>query len=134
MYCFDTDTLSISIWPNPPAHLVRRLARVEPTDQCTTSVTVGELLYGVAKRGGPRISTRVRDLVRAVQTVVPFDVAAAEVYGPLRADLERAGRPLDERDLMIASICLARDLTLVTGNVRHFDRVPGLRVEYWLES
>ncbi len=58
--------------------------------------------------------------------MLPFDEAAAEAYGPLRARLEAAGRPLDEPDPRIASIALARDLTLVTGNVRHFDRVPDL--------
>ena len=46
--------------------------------------------------------------------------------------LEAVGRPLEDADLQIAAICLAHDLTLVTGNVRHFERVPGLRVENWL--
>jgi tRNA(fMet)-specific endonuclease VapC len=64
--------------------------------------------------------------------VLSFDVSAAAVYGPLRAQLEAAGRPLAEPDLRIASIALARGLTLVTGNVRHFERVPGLQVESWL--
>jgi tRNA(fMet)-specific endonuclease VapC len=64
--------------------------------------------------------------------VLPFDELAAEVYGPLRARLESEGRRLDEPDLRIASIVLARDLTLVTGNERHFARVPDLRIENWL--
>ncbi|HSR22290.1 MAG TPA: hypothetical protein VLW53_01985 [Candidatus Eisenbacteria bacterium] len=50
----------------------------------------------------------------------------------MRADLERSGRPLAEPDLRIAAIALAHDLTLVTGNGRHFSRIPGLRVESWL--
>ena len=61
------------------------------------------------------------------------EFAAAAVYGTLRADLERRGMRLDDPDLRVASIALARDLTLVTGNVRHFERVPGLRVENWLD-
>ena len=51
----------------------------------------------------------------------------------LRAELERQGRRLDEPDLRIASIALSRQLTVVTGNVRHFRRVPELAVENWLE-
>ena len=54
------------------------------------------------------------------------------MYGRLRAELERNGRPLAEPDLRIAAIALARELTLVSGNARHFGRVPGLRVENWL--
>ena len=66
-------------------------------------------------------------------SVLPFNEAAAEIYGALRADLERIGKRLDDPDLRIASIALSRDLTLVTGNVRYFSRVPGLRIENWLE-
>jgi tRNA(fMet)-specific endonuclease VapC len=57
-----------------------------------------------------------------------------EHYGPLRARLEQAGRRIDEPDLPIASIALSHDLTVVTGNTRHFARVPGLRVENWLKA
>jgi tRNA(fMet)-specific endonuclease VapC len=64
--------------------------------------------------------------------VISFDVAAAHIYGELRAQLERAGRPLGEADLRIASTAMAYDLVVVTGNTRHFVRVPGLAVEDWL--
>jgi predicted nucleic acid-binding protein len=64
--------------------------------------------------------------------ILPFDRAAAETYGRIRADLERAGTPLAEPDLRIASIAITNELIVVTGNVRHFARVPGLRVESWL--
>jgi tRNA(fMet)-specific endonuclease VapC len=47
-------------------------------------------------------------------------------------DTEREGQRLDEPDLRIASIAVSRGLTVVTGNVRHFSRVPGLAVENWL--
>ncbi len=56
---------------------------------------------------------RVREIILRAQEVLPFDELAAEVYGPLRARLESEGRRLDEPDLRIASIVLARDLTLV---------------------
>jgi len=76
----------------------------------------------------------VRTLLESAVTVLPFDARAAVVYGSVRADLERAGLPLEDADLRIAAITLARDLTLVTGNGRHFDRVPGLRIENWLDG
>jgi tRNA(fMet)-specific endonuclease VapC len=132
MYCFDTDTLSAVIRRDPPLHLVRRLAQVPPTEQTTTTINLGELLYGAAKRGSERLTRQVREVVSRATSILPFDEQAAEVYGPLRARLESEGRRLDEPDLRIASIALSRELTVVTGNVRHFARVPDLAVENWL--
>jgi len=115
-------------------HLLRRLAQTPASDQYTTAVTIGELLYGGARRGSADVVGRIRAVALAAHAVLPFDEAAAEIYGPLRADLEAIGQQLDDPDLYIASIALSRDLILVTGNVRHFSRVPGLRIENWLES
>lgn len=132
MYCLDTDVLSAVIKRDPPLHLIRRLARTPAAEQCTTAITLGELLYGVTRRASPVLAERVRVLITSAGPILPFDEAAAERYGPLRADLERAGRRLAEPDLRIAAIALSRDATIVTGNVRHFRRVPDLRVENWL--
>jgi len=133
-YCFDTDVLSAVLRRDPPLALVRRLAQVPPTEQNTTAITVGELLYGAARRGNPTLTRRVRELLESALSIVPFDRRAAEVYGELRALLEREGRRLDEPDLRIAAIARSRELTLVTGNVRHFERVPELVVENWLAA
>ncbi|MBA3866189.1 MAG: PIN domain-containing protein [Solirubrobacterales bacterium] len=132
MYCFDTDVLSATMRREPHLPLIRRLAQIPPPRQFTTSITLGELLYGAARRDSGRLRARVGELVHGALTVLPFDEPAAEVYGPLRALLESEGRRLDEPDLRIASIALAAELTLVTADVRHFDRVPGLIVENWL--
>lgn len=133
-YCFDTDVLSSVLRRDPPLGLIRRLATVPPEGQVTTAITVGELLYGAARRGSPSLAGRVRELISAAVEILPFDAEAAEVYGPLRSRLESEGRRLDEPDLRIASIALANGLTLVSGNVRHFGRVPGLALENWLSS
>ena len=134
MYCFDTDVLSAVVRRDPPLQLLRRLAQVAPAEQATTTITLGELLYGAARRGSDRLLRQVREVLTLATVILPFDAEAAEVYGPLRARLESEGRRLDEPDLRIASIALAHGLTLVTGNVRHFSRVPDLAVENWLES
>jgi tRNA(fMet)-specific endonuclease VapC len=132
LYCFDTDVVSTLLRAEPPMRLVRRLAATPVEEQCTTAITVGELVYGVEKGGNPRLAEIVREFVASSVRVWPFDRRAAERYGALRALLELQGRRLGEPDLRIASIALARDLTLVTANVRHFHRVPDLRVENWL--
>ena len=132
MYCVDTDVLSATVRRDPPLHLIRRLARTPATEQCTTAITLGEIVYGVQKRGSPELAERVRQLIASAGPILPFDEIAARLYGQLRADLERAGRRIAEPDLRIAAIVLARGATLVTGNIRHFARIPELRVENWL--
>ena len=66
--------------------------------------------------------------------MLDFDRTVAERYGALRADLERGGRRLADLDLRIAAIATVHHATLVSGNVRHFARVPGLIVEDWLRG
>lgn len=132
MYCLDTDVASAVLGRSPRLDVVRRLAQVPPAEQFTTAITLAELLYGAHKRDSPTLLERIREWALQGVGILPFDEVAARTYGPLRTKLESQGRPLDQSDLQIASIALAYDMTLVTGNVRHFARVPGLRVENWL--
>jgi tRNA(fMet)-specific endonuclease VapC len=62
---------------------------------------------------------------------LPFDDAAADLGGNLRAQLARQGAPIGPYDLQIAAIALANECTLVTHNVREFSRVPDLTIEDW---
>jgi tRNA(fMet)-specific endonuclease VapC len=133
-YCFDTDILSATIRPAPPLHLIRRLATVPPQEQFTTSITVGELIYGARRVGREDLSRRVAQVIRRAQTVLAFDTTAARTFGFLKATLEQRGTPLAEPDLRIASIALSRGLILVTRNVRHFQRVAELTVENWIDE
>ncbi len=81
-----------------------------------------------------RAARAVEQVVRRAQTVLAFDTLAARTFGVLKATLQRSGTPLTEPDLRIASIALTRKLTLVTRNVRHFQRVPELAVENWIDQ
>lgn len=132
MYCVDTDVISALIRPDPPLEPIRRLANVAVDDQCTTSITPGELLYGALRRDSTRLRETVEAFLESGIAILPFDSAAGAAYARIRIELEKIGRRLGDPDLRIASICRANGLTLVTGNVRHFRRVPGLRVESWL--
>ena len=133
MPLFDTDTLSHLLRPRPDPRLVARFGAVPVDEQFMPAITLAEMLYGAHRRHRVDLLERIRTLSRRMP-VVPFDRAAAERYGELRSTLERAGTTLDEADLRIASTALAYGLTLVTGNERHFRRVPGLTVENWLPS
>lgn len=67
-------------------------------------------------------------------TRLPFDDAAAERYGEIRAQLQRAGRLIGANDLLIAATALANGLTLITHNTDEFKRIEGLVVEDWEEE
>ena len=132
-YLFDTDALSNPLKKSPSLALLRRLAAVPPEDQYTSTITVGEMIYGAYRSHRPdyflqRLDNEVWPNVR----IVSFDLDAALIYGRVRRELERQGTPMAEPDLRIASIALAQGLTLITGNVRHFANVPGLSIENWL--
>lgn len=133
MVLLDTDVISNLLRTAPSPGLVRRLAAAAPEEQFTTSITVGELVYCAYR------SVRTDEILRRLEervwpnvTILPFDREAAEVHGRVRARLERMGTPLPESDSRIAAIALAHSLVLITGNVRHFARVPDLAVENWL--
>jgi tRNA(fMet)-specific endonuclease VapC len=130
-YVFDTDVLSSIIARQPNIVVARRLAAIPDRDQATTSISLGELLFGALRRRPAAILPRIETLVDHL-AVLPFDESAARIYAEIKAELEAAGAPLAEPDLRIASIVRAYGLILVTGNERHFRRVPDLVVENWL--
>lgn len=133
MFLFDTDTLSQVMKREPLPSLLARMAETPSDEQFTSAITIGELVFGAHR--SPRreyLLSRLEELLRPNLRVLAFDYAAAEVYGRLRADLERAGTPLAEADLRTGAIAVTQDLTVVTGNTRHFSRIPGLRVENWI--
>lgn len=101
--------------------------------QTTTAITMAELCYGAHKAGRPELYERAVALLAGVD-VRDFDRPAAEQYGWLRADLERTGQPLADPDLRIAAIAMARGATLISGNLRHFARIPGLAVNDWIRG
>ncbi len=135
MYLLDTDILSNLLRRTPSTALIARLASVPPEQQFTSSITLGELVYGAHRLGdgGSDLLQRLEETLLPNLPVLSFDAAAARRYGEVRADLERRGTPIGDADLRIASIALDRGLTVVTGNVRHFRQVPRLAVENWLE-
>jgi tRNA(fMet)-specific endonuclease VapC len=94
-----------------------------------SSVVIHELRYGASKSARQAENHARIDALRF--EVAPFDARDARQAGEVRAALERAGTPIGGYDLLIAGQALARDLVLVTRNVREFERVAGLRIEDW---
>lgn len=132
MWLLDTNICIYLIRRKPP-RLLERLREVDIHAVGVSAVTVAELQYGVAKSARPEQNALALAALLAPLGVEPFDDAAAAVYGGVRADLERAGTPIGSMDLLIASHALALGRTLVTNNVREFQRVAGLKIDNWAE-
>lgn len=79
----------------------------------------------------PECTRREIDAFLKPYEILPFDHEAADEYARLRFEPQRVGRPIGERDLLIASIAVARGLVVVTHNVSGFGRLAGLIVEDW---
>ena len=137
MYLFDTDVLSWLAKRQRPAGLMSRLAAIPAELQFTTAINVAEIYHGIFRlEAGDAARERLLGFFEGQifprLSVLPFEKEDARAYGRLRAELESAGRPRFEPDLQIAAIALRHELTVVTGNVRHFKGITGLRVENWL--
>ncbi|MBP7866763.1 MAG: type II toxin-antitoxin system VapC family toxin [Acidobacteria bacterium] len=132
MYLLDTDTVVFLLRGNEPVRRNLELHRLAPIR--ISAVTLMELYYGAFKSGRPEANVaRVHAVERAAE-ILPIEREAAEVFGMLKASLEKAGTPLDDFDLAIAACALTNKLVLVTHNTRHFQRVTGLVLEDWTQA
>jgi len=95
-----------------------------------TSITELELWRGAFLSANPS-ETQAVTRVTSHFSVLPFDSRCARLTGELWTQLERGGMPLEARDLMIAGTALSHDAVLYTRNLKHFQRVPGLKVKRW---
>ena len=131
LYMLDTNSVSHLIKGH--AGLVSRTVAVPMRCLCISCVTQGEILFGLAKRpDATRLHHAVHEFLLRVD-VLPWDTTAAQSYGPLRAAMERLGKPLGPLDMMIAAHSLSTGAVLVTNNVRHYERINApLILENWV--
>jgi tRNA(fMet)-specific endonuclease VapC len=134
MFLFDTDIITNILKKKPSELLLKRLSETPRHEQYISTITVSEIVYGAVKsnRSEYHLQNLEKILLPSVN-VIGFDSKAAYICGQLRA-LEKKGLPLDLADLEIASIAIAGDFVLVTGNTRHFARITELQSENWFVS
>ncbi len=129
----DTNICIYLIKNNPPG-VRQRFEAYRAGEIGVSSLTVAELAYGVRKSSAPERNGRVLEAFLLPLVIVPFDMAAAQAYGTIRASLEWRGQPIGGMDMLIAASALARKCTLVTHNLREFARVEGLVCETWVQA
>lgn len=133
LYLLDTNIIShIMRDPNGSAAqaMRARLQALGPCQLATSTVVQCELLFGLQKRPSPRMRGQYEIAMRPL-LLLALDESVAPVYATLRSHLERAGTPIGPNDTLIAAHAMALGATLVSADAE-FARVPGLKLENWL--
>ena len=130
MYLLDTDTVIAMLRGQ---YGIQQKVMSVGFDTCGISeITLAELYAGAFKSGIDK------DFGQAEFAASHFPIYGIgdilKTYARIRADLEQSGSRLDSMDLLIAAIALEHNLILVTGNVKHFSRISGLRIENWIRQ
>ena len=131
LYLLDTN-ICIYIAKYKPPEVLRRFQLLEVGQVAMSLITYGELKHGAHKSQQPQIA--LGNLQRLVELipVMPMQETVCEHYGQIRSRLEKAGTPIGNNDLWIAAHALDLQVTLVTNNVREFQRIPDLKLENWV--
>ena len=129
-FMLDTNICIYTLKNRPPS--VRENFNRYSGALCISTVTQAELIYGAMKSAHPESNLATIEQFAARLTVLDFDTNAAGHYGDIRSTLEKQGNIIGPYDLMIAGHARSLGLTLVTNNMREFERVDGLRVEDWV--
>lgn len=129
-YLLDTNICIAALRGNSP-RLVERIALRKNQRVSISAITLAELFHGAMRSARPAYHESLIIAFCAPLKIADFDSSAGRVYGVVRRQLEQAGRPIGPLDNLIAAHALALGATLVTSNIREFNRIPALRVEAW---
>ena len=121
MYLIDSDVLIDYL--KGKDLILKNLDGFEGSIWSTSIICVAEILEGVSKRNEEIVRKMLRDM-----KIYEIDWIIAETFARIRKRLREKGSLIDNMDLLIASTCLANDLTLVTNNKKHFSRIKGLKI------
>lgn len=127
-YLLDTDSVSYAFRRH--GLVAARIEQIMPEDLGISAVTLAELRLGADYKNSARIHRLIDKFVAAIE-VIPFDSSAAAASGRIGSLLLKRGTPIGDCDVLIAGHAISLGCVLVTNNVKHFARVPGLKVENW---
>ena len=128
-FLFDTDAVSEVLRKRPAPTYLKWLASLSRDLQYISSVSVGELYKGAYRSAAKEKHLKnIEEQLLPRLTVLPYDRSTAKHFGLISSELEKLGKPLADADLQIAATAMQHDLTLVTGNLKHFSRIPNLKI------
>mgnify|MGYP001817521775 CR=1 FL=1 len=131
-YLLDTIIL-FDLVRHPQGVVAAQISKAGENTVCTSIIVAAELRYGAIKSHSAKLAERI-DLILSALEILPLETPADHQYASLRHHLTRQGTPIGPNDLLIAAHALANDLTVITANAGEFSRVPGLKVENWLQA
>lgn len=130
-YMLDTD-ICIALIKRKPPMILHRIHSLTVGDIGISTITLGELRYGVARSQAVEKNAQALEEFLLPLEIADFDEKAVSAYGPARAGLEKAGKPIGPLDTQIGAHALSLDIILVTNNTAEFRRINGLTIENWL--
>ncbi len=129
MYLLDTDTIIYSLKGNEAVKKNMQLHFEDP--MAVSVISLLELYYGAYKSEHVTSNLSKIKILENKIDIIPVDTESAEIFGILKSNLEKVGTPLDDFDLIIAACTMTHNLTLVTNNYSHFERIDGLKLANW---
>jgi tRNA(fMet)-specific endonuclease VapC len=130
-YLLDTDTC-IALIKRKPRRALDRLLGLSVGAVGLSSITLAELLYGVAKSEQKERNRQALEEFLLPLEIADFEAKAAAAYGLVRAGLEKDGKPIGPLDTLIGAHALSLGVVLVTHNTREFRRIPNLKLADWI--
>ena len=129
-YLLDTDICIAMVKGH--ANVRQHIRQHDHQDLKISEITIAEMLFGAVKSGKEKHFEDVRSVQRLFED---YKISSClHKYAEIRFEMEKRGTPVDSFDLLIAATALENDLVLVTNNVKHFNRIPGLKIENWMEE
>lgn len=131
MYLLDTN-ICIYIINNSPKQVVEHIKKLKPHQVKLSAISLAELEYGVSKSRSREKNRKALVHFASAFDIVEFNDNDAEVFGLIRAELEKRGQVIGPYDMQIAAQAMTRDLIIVTNNTSEFSRIPNIKLENWV--
>lgn len=128
-YLIDTDIIIYSLKNHD--QVVKNFRNFKEAPKAISVITYGELVYGARKSANSEKNLAKVYRLAELFPIIDISPAIMEIFGELKASLEKSGKTIDDMDLLIASTAIVNNLILVTNNEKHFQRIPGLEMVNW---
>jgi tRNA(fMet)-specific endonuclease VapC len=134
-YLFDTNALKAAIHEDP--RMLMRMEGLRALDIGLPQPVIAEVEFGIARLPKSRKREALRAAAEITKAFYPrssWTDEVSEQFGEMKALLQSQGQPVEDFDVAIAAHAIVEGATLVTANTRHFERIPGLKIENWLDT
>ena len=131
-YVLDTCICSYLIknTPGVSSEIKRHIIEHSSDSICITIFNHAELFTGVKLKDSLKLKRAVEDLIERFE-IIPFTEIASQKYAEIRSSLQKAGKIVDDMDMLIAACTMSENAILITNNEKHFSHIDGLNVQNW---